>query len=186
MQKLAAFDLDGTLFDTVQVNFLAYQQVLAPRGYHLDFDFFRRECFGHDFGYFGPLLAPGADGAELERIHREKIARYPMLLGHARKNEHLFRMLHLMRGEYRTALVTVGSRENSTLLLREFGELGAFDLILTSEEIPRMKPDPACYRMAMEYFETDPAHTIIFEDSATGIAAARASGAQVFIVDGFH
>ena len=81
---------------------------------------FRRECFGHDFGYFGPLLAPGAGPEELEAIHREKLACYGQFLGCAVKNEHLFALLHLMRPEYHTALVTA-PRANSGEILARFG-----------------------------------------------------------------
>ena len=74
MKKLAIFDLDGTLFDTARVNFLAYEWVLAPRGFHPSWDYFRRECFGHDFGYFGPLLAPGAGPEEPEPAARRRFS----------------------------------------------------------------------------------------------------------------
>ncbi len=185
MKKLAIFDLDGTLFDTARVNFLAYERVLAPRGFHPSWDYFRRECFGHDFGYFGPLLAPGAGPEELEAIHREKLACYGQFLGCAVKNEHLFALLHLMRPEYHTALVTAGSRANSGEILARFGEEDSFDLVLTGEDVPRAKPDPIGFRMAMEHFGAAPEQTIIFEDSPTGIAAARAAGAGLFIVDCF-
>lgn len=186
MEKLAIFDLDGTLFDTTRVNFLAYQKVLRKRGYDPDFTFFRTECYGHDFAYFGPLLAPGTDAEEQREIHREKKACYGTFLGEAVKNEHLFSLLHLMRGEYHTALVTAGSRENSRQILEHFGEADAFDLVLPVEDVPRPKPDPIGFQMAMDHFGVDGAHTIIFEDSATGIAAAQASGAQLFIVKGFN
>lgn len=186
MKKLAIFDLDGTLFDTTRVNFLAYQKVLAPMGYHPDFDFFRTRCFGHDFGYFGPLLAPGASEEELRRIHREKQACYGEFLGEAVKNEHLFSLIRLMRPAYHTALVTAGSSANSGQILREFGESGSFDLILSNEAVPRAKPDPIGFQMAMAHFGVTPEDTIIFEDSAPGIAAARASGARLYIVTGYN
>ena len=186
MKQLAIFDLDGTLFDTTRVNFLAYQQVLAPRGYYPEFDFFRRECFGHDYGYFGPLLAPGASPEELREIHREKKACYASYLKYAVKNEHLFRLIHLMRSEYHTALVTAGSRANSTDILTRFGEQDSFDLDLTAESVTKAKPDPQGFLKAMEYFNVTPEQTIIFEDSPTGIKAAQASGATLFVVEGFN
>ena len=186
MEKLAIFDLDGTLFDTTKVNFLAYQKVLAPLGYRPAFDFFRAECFGHDFGYFGPLLAPGASPEELRAIHRSKQACYGEFLNQAVKNEHLFALLHLMRQEYHTALVTAGSRANSGQILDCFGERDSFDLILSNEDVPRAKPDPVGFQLAMAHFGVKPENTIIFEDSPTGIAAAKAAGAQLFIVTGFN
>lgn len=185
MKKLAIFDLDGTLFDTALVNFLAYERVLAPRGYHPELEFFRRACFGHDFGFFGPLLAPGASPEELAAIHREKKGCYGDFLDRAVKNEHLFALLRLMRPEYHTALVTAGSRANSVQILERFGEADSFDLVLTAESVPRAKPDPVGFRMAMAHFGATPEQTIIFEDSPTGVAAAQAAGACVFVVKCF-
>lgn len=186
MKKLAIFDLDGTLFDTTRVNFLAYEKVLSPRGFHPEFDFFRRECFGHDYGYFGPLLAPGASPAELRAIHQEKKACYGEFLDRAVKNEHLFALLHLMRQEYHTALVTAGSRANSSQILQQFGESDCFDLTLSAEDVSRAKPDPQGFQMAMAHFGVTPEETIIFEDSPTGIVAAQAAGAGLFVVKGFN
>lgn len=186
MKQLAIFDLDGTLFDTTRVNFLAYQQVLELRGYHPSYSFFREQCFGHDYGYFGPLLAPDATLEELREIHREKKACYSAFLSHAVKNEHLFHLLHLMRPDYYTALVTAGSRANSGEILSRFGEQDSFDLVLTAEDVSKAKPDPQGFQLAMAHFRVSPEQTIIFEDSPTGIAAAQASGAQVFVVKGYN
>ena len=147
-------------------------------------DVYKRQ--GHDYGYFGPLLAPGASPAELRAIHQEKKACYGEFLDRAVKNEHLFALLHLMRREYHTALVTAGSRANSSQILQQFGESDCFDLTLSAEDVTRAKPDPQGFQMAMAHFGVTPEETIIFEDSPTGIAAAQAAGAGLFVVKGFN
>lgn len=186
MKKLAIFDLDGTLFNTTKVNYLAYCRALEGIAPMPDYDFFRTRCFGHDFGFFGPLLAPEADAAQLREIHRRKKACYGAFLGEAEKNQPLFDLLHQLRGGYHIALVTAGSQENSGEILRHFGEADSFDLILSSADVKRAKPDPMGFQLAMAHFGVRPEDTVIFEDSAAGVAAAKASGAAVFVVEGYH
>ena len=86
----------------------------------------------------------------------------------------------------RQALVTAGSRANSSQILRQFGESDCFDLTLSAEDVTRAKPDPQGFQLAMEHFGVAPEETIIFEDSPTGIAAAQAAGAGLFVVKGFN
>ena len=54
--KLAIFDLDGTLFDTKDVNFLAYKTALTELGYELDYNFFCKECNGKLYKEFIPMI----------------------------------------------------------------------------------------------------------------------------------
>ena len=57
-----------------------------------------------------------------------------------------------------------------------------FDTVVTQENVLRSKPDPFCYNMVIERFGVDRSRCIIFEDSASGVAAALASGCQTFCV----
>jgi beta-phosphoglucomutase len=57
-----------------------------------------------------------------------------------------------------------------------------FDLILGNDEISQPKPHPEIYMTAFERLGITPQEAIIVEDSAHGVAAAQASGAQVFVV----
>lgn len=54
-----------------------------------------------------------------------------------------------------------------------------FDIILTSEDFTESKPSPYCYLKAMKMFGVSPGDCVIFEDSVSGLQAARASGAFV-------
>ena len=57
-----------------------------------------------------------------------------------------------------------------------------FDLILAQEDVPRKKPAPDGFLLAMEHFGISPENSLIFEDSPEGIAAARAAGAPFLLV----
>lgn len=54
-----------------------------------------------------------------------------------------------------------------------------FDVLLNESMVSRPKPDPEIYQKAMALLSVDPTDSIIFEDSTTGIQAAKASGASV-------
>lgn len=179
-------DLDGTLFDTVAVNAASYRAALAELGFTVSDDYYARHCNGGHYKTFLPPLMGGApSAADVERVHDRKLALYGSCLGAARPNKALFALLAAMRPTCDLALVTTGSRRNATEILEHFGCRDWFGLILTSEDVTRNKPDPEGYLRAMAHFGAAPADTLIFEDSAPGLAAAYASGAAVFKVERF-
>lgn len=181
MKGLIAVDLDGTLFDTVEVNAESYRRALAEAGFTVTDAYYAEHCNGRHYrDFLPPLMGGHPDDALLERVHERKKALYADCLGAARKNEALFAILAAMRSDWHLALVTTGSRRNAVEILDHFGCRDWFELILTQEDVEHNKPSPEGYLRAMAHFSVDAAHTMIFEDSPTGLAAARASGATVF------
>ncbi len=61
--------------------------------------------------------------------------------------------------------------------LRAAGLEGAFDVIVTAEDVPRPKPAPDAYLAAAQALGAEPADCAVLEDSPTGLAAGRAAGA---------
>ena len=180
-QKLAIFDLDGTLFDTVPANFAAYEAVLRKYGFSIDQAYFAAHCNGRYYKDFLPEII-GEDPALLETVHKEKIKAYPQYFSYIRENKGLFSLLETLSETYHTALVSTAARESVYAILELFGKTEHFDLILTQAEVPKKKPAPDGFLMAMEHFSCGPEETVVFEDSPEGIAAAKAAGAQCFIV----
>ena len=176
--------MDGTLFDTVPANQAAYAVALAPYGVSLSVEDFALHCNGRYYrDFLGELL--GGDEAKIDAVHDAKLAAYPALFHRIRENTALFSLLQTLRADYHTALVTSATRCSVEAILRYFHRENCFDLLLTNVEVPHKKPAPDGFLMAMEHFGAAPEQTIIFEDSPTGIAAARAAGAGLFIVDCF-
>lgn len=180
---LALFDLDGTLFDTGDVNYCAYRDALQSFGVALDREYFVTKCNGRHYTEFIPVIMGTSD--HLQEVHKLKKEAYAKNLDKARVNSHLFEMIQCMKDTYHLAIVTTASRKNTNDILKYFGYMDLFEFMITQEDITKVKPDPEGFLMGMEHFGIAPDHTVIFEDSDVGIQAAKASGASVMIVSQF-
>ncbi|WP_297416780.1 HAD family phosphatase [Clostridium sp.] len=183
-RKLAIFDLDGTLFDTKDVNYLSYKLVLEKYGYELEYEYFCKECNGMSYKKFLPEIIKD-DKVSIDIVHRLKKETYSSNLKQAIINKHLFNMIELIKEEYFLAIVTTASKKNCTEILTHFNKQNVFDLIIAYEDIQNVKPNPEGFIKAMKFFNINPNDTIIFEDSLVGIEAAERSGASVFVVNRF-
>jgi len=184
---LICVDLDGTLLDTVPANGASYRAALEELGFTVSDEYYAAHCNGGYYkDFLRPLMGGDPDPADVERVHDHKKELYGDFLDQVRPNQALFQTLQALRAAgHRLACVTTGSRRNATEVLTHFGCVCWFDLILTSEDVTKSKPDPEGYLKAMEHFGVTPAETMIFEDSGPGLAAALASGAAVFKVEAF-
>lgn len=180
-KKLALFDLDGTLFDTNEVNYRAYKEALETFGFEFEHAFWYSNCIGRHYKDFLADMDI-TDARILKEIHRLKKACYKKYLHYAKENQHLFELIDLIKPRYYVALVTTASAQNVADILSTFDKTTVFDKIFTQEDVSKMKPAPECYLKAMDYFKVNPADTIIFEDSEAGLLAAERSGAFYYKV----
>lgn len=178
--RLAMFDLDGTLFDTLRANFLAYH---LAWGNEVPFDeaFFDANCMSRSYRDFLPVL--GVPTERIEEIHERKKACYRDCFDAIRPNTSLLRLAALMKADGTTlAVVTTANRRNTEELLAYFHCRHLFSLLITQESVDRHKPAPDCYLTAMRECGASPAECVIFEDSDIGVEAGIAAGAAVYRV----
>lgn len=71
-------------------------------------------------------------------------------------------------------------------ILEAFEVYEYFDLIITQEDVRKTKPDPEGYLLAIEKSKVIKQNAIIFEDSETGMLAAKASGIDYVQVYGYN
>ena len=81
----------------------------------------------------------------------------------------------------RTALVTSTARTLVEVALDTLGREN-FDVVVCGDEVTVPKPDPAPYRTAATLLGVPIEQCVAIEDSPTGVASARASGAAVLAV----
>ncbi|MDL2254173.1 HAD family phosphatase [Ruminococcaceae bacterium OttesenSCG-928-I18] len=183
--KLAIFDLDGTLVDSAKVNYYAYRQALEAYGYALSEDYFFTHCNGRHYTLFLPEIM-GKDTKDIQSVHTLKQKVYMEHLPQVVVNRKLFDIISLIRPEYHIALVTTASKPNCTDILRYLDRETLFELVITGDDVERTKPDPEGFSAAMRHFGVTAQNTLIFEDSEDGLQAAQSSGAQYMKVYGYN
>ncbi|MDE7077422.1 MAG: HAD family phosphatase [Alistipes sp.] len=186
--RLILLDFDGTLADTRQANARAYVATLREAGCQLTEEEYLARYFGVRCDEF--LTAYGiADPGLRERLRLRKIERYPEFFDTVELNRPLWEFCCQFRQQGgRVWIVSTGSRANIDNAMAHLGiggpqtpdalcPAGRVDGILAGPDIARPKPAPDCFLEAMRRERVSPRETLIFEDSAVGLEAARASGA---------
>lgn len=75
------------------------------------------------------------------------------------------------------AIVTSGGRIVAAPRLASAG-LPAAPVLITGDDVPVGKPDPAPYVMAAQKLGLEPADCLVFEDAPAGLASGRAAGCR--------
>ena len=185
--RLAIFDLDGTLFDTRKVNYQAYKYALDKYGVELDYELFASQFNGRLYKTYMGMRMGDVIGTDenIEAAHNLKIEKYSQFLNDAVINDSLFSMIDCMKDTYHIALVTTGATNNVYQILDYFNVRNKFELIITQNDVVNKKPDPEGFLKAMEYFNVSRENTIVFEDSDVGIDAAKKAGLVTYSVTGY-
>lgn len=186
--KLAIFDLDGTLFDTKDVNYNAYQNAIkmVEIDVKIDYNDFCNLYNGKNYREFLPKIIPDITEEQMKNIHNFKKNIYTKYLDKAKKNNLLFAIIQEMKKSFFISIVTNASKKNVDDILEKFSIKELFDLLITQEDIENPKPSAEGFLKAMDYFNISKENTIIFEDSEIGIQAAVKSGADYVKVYGYN
>jgi HAD superfamily hydrolase (TIGR01509 family) len=178
-RPLIIFDFDGLTVDTETVELLAWETIYREYGCEIPLDSWL-EVVGTIVHHFDPLES-------LETQLGEKVDRL-LLTDRQRQLFHdaaysaplqpgIAEAIELIAREgWRLAMATSSGNGWAQNHLARRGILEAFELIITRDEVPQVKPDPAPYRRVVELLEADPTECLVFEDSRNGIIAAKGAG----------
>ncbi len=183
MIKAVVFDFDGLILDTESVWFECYQEVL--RGYKMELAL---EQFAPSIGTHGTefldyidltLKQPGIS-VEIDKavglLHQQKMEH---LEARAGVKEYLEEAQQL---GLNIGLATSSNRAWIERFLTRLGLVDYFQVIRTSDDVTRVKPDPELYTQVVTAMGIAPAEALAFEDSLNGLTAAKAAGLHCTIV----
>lgn len=172
------FDMDGTLLDSDPLHADVYIRMLSEYGVSITPEHYATHYLGRrNIEIFAEVL-PDEDAVALDA---EKEARFRARLTEIEALTPGAQTLldQARRKLWPTALVTNACRANAEAVMNRFGLSAAFTTHSLAEDASKGKPDPEVYLRAMDTLSAVPQDCIAFEDSPTGLAAARAAGAYV-------
>lgn len=171
------FDCDGTLADTESPAERAWEDVLATRGYRPT-----AEDFADVIGLpFGPTFDHFADRAELgdaATLHLEIRARYLELLTTdlALYDDAVTTARALAEAGVPVGVASSSTRRHVHHVLDVAGLSEVVRVVVSADDVTEHKPLPMPYLTAIELLGAPAARAAAVEDTAVGVAAARAAG----------
>jgi HAD superfamily hydrolase (TIGR01509 family) len=174
------FDLDGTLVDTDDLHFAAFRDTLARYGVEVSPDYYKSRIMGFNNAIIMQGLMPDHDVETHARIADEKEAHFRSIATDMRPLDGVLPLLDWIEARNLSkGVVTNATRENATLQLGAIGLADRFDTVVIGYELERAKPDPLPYLTGLERLGGHAGRSIAFEDSLSGLAAARGAGLPV-------
>jgi len=179
--KAFFFDLDGTLCDTDEANYLAYKKALKNIGFEFNRSDFDR-VNGNRADKFMPILIPGISKKEIAKIREQKAIFYARLMHKTKPNKELIDFMNKMRPHHQIVLVTTAAEKNAYEVLKQNNLLHSFDKMIFGESTTKPKPAPDVYLLALKEVGLEKDEVVVFEDSRVGVEAATKAGLQVIKV----
>jgi beta-phosphoglucomutase len=192
--KGVVFDFDGIIVDSEPLHYRAFQKLLEPLGAaftwldyverYMGFD--DRDAFREAFRSKSMLLDDdvlagliAAKAKIFQDVAAEGVEPYPGVV----------ELIRLLSGRVPLAICSGALRSDIEPVLGMLGLADSFDCMVTAEEVDASKPDPACYRLAVQRLQQlfpavgiTAAETVAIEDTPAGIQAAKDAGMHVLAV----
>jgi beta-phosphoglucomutase len=187
-KKAIIFDMDGTMVDNMDFHIDAWLQYLEKRDKAMTKEAFLKVLHGTMKEIIHRIFDERFEDAEIDAMRREKEGLYRSLYReHIRPIAGLQDFLEEQRANgVLIGLATAGDRDNIDFTLDGLGMRHYFQALIGAEEVQNGKPHPEAFLLAAETLGVDPAHCMAFEDSMSGIEAARRAGMEVIAVTTFH
>jgi len=186
MIDAVVFDFDGVVLDSETPEFESHRRIYEQCGVTLTPDEWCHKigiyAEEHEDAWFVLLCERAARPPARHEYEREK-RRWFSALVPAEPMAGIRALIESVRGA--GIATAIASTAPSGWVVPAAGRIGVthlFDAIVTADDVRRRKPAPDVYLEAARRLGADPRRCIAIEDSAPGIASARAAGMRTIAI----
>jgi beta-phosphoglucomutase len=189
MSKAVIFDMDGVICHTNPFHSQAFKIFFEKRNLFPSEEDFVDHMYGKNNGYIlSHFLGRKIEGEELLELEDEK--------------ESLFREIYrnhvdpipgfmdfflgLRKLGLKAGVATSAPFANLELIAGKLDLFPHLESVLASEHVKKHKPDPEVYLKSAANFSYEPSQCLVFEDSFSGVTAAKNAGMKVIGVLSSH
>jgi HAD superfamily hydrolase (TIGR01509 family) len=178
MLKALLFDLDGTLANTDPIHFETWRELLLDQGLDISLDFYQTNFSGRRNQEIVKDLLPHLSDVAGEQLSWQKEANFRDRAEQVLVSTPGLAELLAWAAQHnlKQAVVTNAPVENARFMLQVLQLEATFPVVILGDELPKGKPDPLPYQLALEQLGVSAAETIAFEDSPSGIRSSRGAG----------
>jgi len=184
--KAVIFDMDGVLIDAKDWHYDALNKALNHFGFNIS-------RYDHLVTFDGlptrrkleMLTREQGLPAKLHGFLNELKQIYTMEIVHARckpRFQHEYALSHLKAAGYKLAVASNSVRNSVEVMMVKSSLTPYLDAIVSNEDVAKGKPDPEIYLKTLSMLGVAGDETLVVEDNEHGIAAGKAAGAHLMIV----
>lgn len=176
MFNTALFDLDGVVLDTESQYTVCWDRI--GKVYKPDIPQFAHLIKGQTLTQIFDRYFKDEEKAQHEI--ENQLIEYEKNMDYAYIPGVVAFITDLKRHQVNTAIVTSSNQQKMANVYQRHPEFATlFDVILTSEDFKRSKPEPDCYLTAAAHYAVSHNQCIVFEDSINGLKAGKAAQMKV-------
>lgn len=183
------FDMDGTLLDNNRYHLKAWRTFLGRHGVALsDEEYLTRVSGVNSAETIRRVLGKELSDQDVQRLQAEKESQYrSYITGHLEPVAGLTGFLDEMRkAGIPMGVATSAPEENIAFTLEGLGVADYFGVVTGADMVRRAKPDPEIFIVTARRLGVSPRACIIFEDSVSGLEAARAASMRIVALRTAH
>jgi beta-phosphoglucomutase family hydrolase len=186
--KGVIFDMDGTLLESTEADYRAWEKVFNNYNQELPFEKYApmlgvksADVIRNEIGF--------SNEQDVKRILKEKfdffvdyVDRNPIKPVHAAEAF----LKSLAEYPIKIALATSSRKEKMQMVLKQLDFVKYFEAIVTGDEVTNGKPAPDIFLLAAERLGLKPEDCMVIEDGPIGVAAAKSANMKCVAITETH